>query len=254
MKQIAFKLCFAALIVVILGSPAVAEDRFWILWERIKLIGQNCPNGVQCIEKKTYSSRPLNTDNKQFIYRLFGLTNGRLAVRELPGDHPGAPVICTRNQTKLTLGFDPEVLPRSVKIEVLRGVRAVFVDLRNLSAPPGFTSAFGETLHRQFVGRLEEGGIRVVTKDELPFVPGQPTLNIYFSFTDPDDVCDYEYSVFASLSQDVLLARDLRIKIAAGVWSFSTGSTAKDHSGDESDAILGVAEAFVRDYRQVNIY
>jgi hypothetical protein len=50
----------------------------------------------------------------------------------------------------------------------------------------------------------------------------------------------------------VLLSRDLRIKVSAGVWSFSTSSTAANHSGTERDAILQVAQALVRDHQQVN--
>lgn len=124
--------------------------------------------------------------------------------------------------------------------------------MRPLAAPPGFAAGFGEGLHKQFVERLERGGVKVLDENAISQVPGQPRLNIYFSFSDPDGVCDYEYSVFASLTQEVLLARNMRIKVTAGVWSFSTSSTAKDHSGNERDAILRVADAFVRDHRSVN--
>ena len=158
------------------------------------------------------------------------------------------------NQADLTLGFDPLALPKSVKGEVLRGINALHLDLTTLKSPPGFSNGFGPQLHQKFVERLAAAGIRVVPKDQLPSLPGQPTLNLYFSFSDPDDLCDYQYSVFASLSQEVLLARDVRIKVAAGVWSFSTGSSAADHQGTEADAILRVADQFVRDHRAVNAH
>ncbi|TCL01138.1 hypothetical protein BXY66_2447 [Shimia isoporae] len=234
-------------------SPTLAnEDRFWIIWERIKYIGQHCPNGAACLVDKTYASRPLDTDNTAFIYRLFGVSEGRNHASHLLGEHPNAPQICPDNQVPLALGFEPEALPRSEKVEALRGVQALHVDLNGLKAPPGFGDNFGQVLHAKFVKRLEAGGVRVVDKDTLSRLPGQPVLNLYFSFTNSNGDCDYAYSVFAALNQDVLLARDLRIKIPAGVWSFSTGSAARDHSGNEEDAILRVASAFLRDHRKVN--
>ncbi len=234
------------------SSATAAKDRFWILWERVNFVGSHCPGGAQCQERRSFSSRPLDTSNTGFIYRLFGVPNGGQQAHALPRDHPDAPVICQKNQAALSLGFDPRALPRSEKGEVLRGVKQLHLDLTTLKPPPGFDATFGGRLHKAYVGRLREAGIRVVPKDQLHLVPGQPTLNLYFSFSDPDDLCKYEYSVFASLSQEVLLTRDLRIKVAAGVWSYSTGSTAKDHQGTEADAILRVLEAFVRDHQQAN--
>ncbi|WP_412550749.1 hypothetical protein [Shimia sp. MIT910701] len=234
------------------SSTIAAKDRFWILWERVSFVGSHCPGGAQCQERRSFSSRPLDTSNTGFIYRLFGVRDGGPRAGTLPRDHPDAPVICQKNQAALSLGFDPRALPRSEKGEVLRGVKQLHLDLTTLKPPPGFDATFGSRLHKAYVGRLREAGIRVVPKDQLHLVPGQPTLNLYFSFSDPDDLCKYEYSVFASLSQEVLLTRDLRIKVAAGVWSYSTGSTAKDHQGTEADAILRVLEAFVRDHQQAN--
>ncbi|GAA6179598.1 hypothetical protein NBRC116594_10360 [Shimia sp. NS0008-38b] len=233
-------------------TPPLVEDRFWILWERVKFFGAHCPAGAQCTEMRSYSSRALDTNNTGFIHRLFGVPDGVRKADPLPNDDPDAPGVCRGGQPELALGFDPLALPRSVKGEVLRGVEALHLDLTPLKPPPGFGGDFGRDLHRQFVERLMLAGIRVVPKDKAAMLAGQPTLNLYFSFSDPEDLCDYEYSVFASLSQEVLLARDLRIKVAAGVWSYSTGSTAKGHSGNEVDAILRVVDQFVQDHREVN--
>lgn len=233
-------------------AAASAQDRFWILWERVDFVGRHCPGGAQCEKRRSFSSRPLDTSNTGFIYRLFGLRDGAGKTGSLPRDHPDAPVICQKNQAVLGLGFDPRALPRSEKSEVLRGISQLHLDLTTLKPPPGFDARFGARLHKAFVARLTEAGLRVVPKDQLHLVPGQPTLNLYFSFSDPDDLCKYEYSVFASLTQEVLLTRDLRIKVAAGVWSHSTGSTAKGHQGTEADAILRVLEAFIRDHQQAN--
>lgn len=235
-----------------IADPVLTDDRFWILWERVKYAGRHCPDGAQCLSAHSYASRPLNTNNTGFIYRLFGLNEGLPKAADLPKNHKDAPEICKKGSAAVTLNFDPLALPKSEKGEVLRGIEALHLDLTGLKAPPGFRDDFGKGLQRAFVGKFQAAGIRVVSKEALARVEGQPTLNLYFSFSDPDDLCDYVYTVFASLTQEVLLARDLRIKVAAGVWSFSTGSTAKDHIGNEPDAILRVADAFVRDHQRVN--
>lgn len=233
-------------------SATAAQDRFWILWERVNFVGTHCPGGAQCQEQRRFSSRPLDTSNTGFIYRLFGVRDGGNHVGTLPRDHPEAPEICSKNTSDFGLNFDPRALPRSEKGEVLRGVKQLHFDLTTLKPPPGFDGTFGRRLHQAFEAKLTAAGIRIVPQDQLHLVPGQPTLNLYFSFSDPSDLCKYEYSVFASLSQEVLLTRDLRIKVAAGVWSYSTGSTAKDHQGTEADAIMRVVDMFVRDHQQAN--
>lgn len=229
------------------------SDQFWILWERVKYAGKECPFGTDCAQTHSYSARPLNTNNTGFIYRLFGLNAPLPEASALPPTHPDTPANhCGPKPGASDAPFDPLALPKSEKGEVLRGIDALHLDLTKLKAPPGFRPEFGADLQKAFTAVLREAGIRVIPKEALPRVPGQPVLNIYFSFSDPEDLCDYVYSVFASLSQDVLLARDLRIKVSAGVWSFSTGSAAQDHHGNEFDAILRVATAFVRDHQRVN--
>lgn len=233
-------------------SLTIAEDRFWILWEKYRYVGADCPDGASCLVKREFSSRPLNAEDPASFYRMFGVMDPRGLAQPKTMEHPDAPEVCTNQSSELTVGFDPLAVPQSLKVEALRGIDTLHVDLRRLKAAPGHSSDFGEKLHIRFVDRLRRAGIKVVDAESITTVPGQPKLSIFFSFRDPEGNCRYEYSVFASLTQDVMLARDIRIKINAGVWSFSTGSTAKDHEGDERDAILSVADAFIRDHRQVN--
>lgn len=227
-----------------------SADRFWILWERVRYAGEHCPFGQDCNEMRSFSARPLTTNNTGFIFRLFGLQAPLAGPQPLPNTHPDAPSFCEKSSSRPAV--EPLAMPKSEKVEVLRGVKALHLDLSNLKSPPGFRQDFGAKLQKQFSDILRGAGIKVVSKEALAQIPGQPVLNVYFSFSDPEELCDYTYSVFASLSQDVLLARDLRIKVAAGVWSFSTGSSARDHKGNEADAILAVAAAFVRDHQRVN--
>lgn len=242
----------ACLVSLTVPTVAKADDRFWILWERFQHVGNNCPDSVECFQRREFTTRLLESAKPASLYRLFGVMDPHNVTAVAPSQDPDAPKVCNANEAPIGIGFDPFKLPQSIKVEALRGISSVFLDLRSLRAPPGFSSGFGPDLHQKFVQYLEGAGIQVVDEEALAHVPGQPRLNVYFSFTDPDSTCDYEYSVFSSLSQEVLLVRDLRIKISAGVWSYSTGSTAKGHIGNEADAIMRVADALIRDHRQVN--
>lgn len=236
----------------LLAPVAQAEDRFWLLWERYHQVGPDCPNGAGCLTKREFSSRPLSSENSADIYRMFGVMDPRSFGETFRSSDPAAPAVCDDQSTELALGFDPLAVPQSLKIEALRGISTIHVDLTRLKPAPGHSTDFGPRVHRAFVAKLTAAGLRVVDADTIKTIPGQPTLNIFFSFNDPQGQCHYEYSVFASLTQDVMLARDIRIKINAGVWAYSTGSKDQTHSGDERAAILRVADALIRDHRQVN--
>ncbi|MEO1733805.1 MAG: hypothetical protein AAFR45_09315, partial [Pseudomonadota bacterium] len=127
-------------------------------------------------------------------------------------------------------------------------------DISNLKPPPDGASDFGEKLQSQFETRFSAAGLQIVHPDAVKQIAGQPHLKIFFSYAghDDDDGCVYTFSVFATLTQTVLLTRNLQTKVSAGVWSYSTGTRAKDHSGNESDAILRVAERFLSDFAAIN--
>ncbi|WP_120500656.1 hypothetical protein [Roseovarius sp. EL26] len=233
-------------------STAQMQDRFWILWERLEQNGTGCPDGPNCLKKHRYSSRLFDAADSSAMYRLFGMMDGAAMAQGRLAEHPDAPRICQHNSAEVILGFNPETLPKSEKIEALRGISGFGFDVRKLKAPPGFSDTFGDELQAAMKTRFRQAGLRVLSKEETAATPGQPELNIYFSFRDPGGHCDYSYSVFASLSQTVLLTRDLRIKLSAGVWSYSTSSPALQQGETEWDALLSVADALIRDHRKVN--
>lgn len=241
-----------ALLLCLTATSLHAEDRFWLLWERFHRVGPDCPNGAGCLTKREFSSRPLASEHAADVYRMFGVMDPRSFGETFRAPDPDAPAVCDSQNTAVALGFDPLAVPQSLKIEALRGITAIHVDLTRLKPAPGQPDDFGKRVHRTFVAKLTAAGLRVVDNEVIKTIPGQPTLQVFFSFNDPQGHCHYEYSVFASLTQDVMLARDIRIKINAGVWAFSTGSKDAAHSGDERAAILRVADALIRDHRQVN--
>ena len=226
-------------------------DRFWILWERTDVSGENCPNGPRCIRTSNYTSRLFSPENRQQIYRLFGMLDGNALGKGQLAEHPDAPRICQHNAAEVALGFNPERLARGEKLDVLHGLRAFGMDLRNLKPPPGSSDTFGPTLQAEMTALFQQAGIRIVHPREARDLPGEPVLKVFFSHTGGNDRCDYSFSVFASLTQTVLLSRDIRVKVDAGVWSYSTNSTSFA-AGDEAAAIRSVAAALITDINRVN--
>ncbi len=236
------------------GHPAHADtqDRFWILWEQIRHAGSNCPDGSGCRQVREYSSRLFTPDRTDWLYRMFGLSRGRTPGAGRAGERPDAPRVCQDTSRTGGPGSDPERQFLSESLDALRGLAGIGLDLRSLRPPPGFDSGFGADLQAEFERRFRALGLLVLDPREAARLPGQPKLNIFLSFTDPDGACAYSYSVFASLSQTALLSRDPATKLSVGVWSFSTKSSAEFADATEYDAVLRVLEAFERDFSKAN--
>ncbi|RMD48133.1 MAG: hypothetical protein D6832_04540, partial [Alphaproteobacteria bacterium] len=60
------------------------------------------------------------------------------------------------------------------------------------------------------------------------------------------------YSVFASLTQTVLLTRDVRTKLEVGTWAASDGPSDEYPDATEADAILRVIDRFIADWKKAN--
>lgn len=251
MKQV---LLTFTLLLTCLATAAKAQsgDRFWILWEKFQYVGEACPNGPKCLLRRNFTSRLFPDVELSSIYRLFGYMDGSALADGRLSEHPDAPRICQHNDAEVVLGFDPEALPKSEKIEALRGLQGVSFNLRKLKSPPGARNDFGPSLQKEFEARFRAAGLKILTPEQAKRTPGQPELAVFFAYTDPEGHCEYTYSVFASLSQTVLLTRDLRIKISAGVWAYSTKPPAGDAHGTEYDSILKIADALAKDYLSVN--
>ncbi len=251
------RVCYLVLLSAVLSLLALPlraqqQDRFWILWEKQFYAGENCPGNPRCVVRRNYTSRQFQPPDMTNIYRLFGMLDGNALAQGRLAEHPDAPRICQHNDAEILLGFDPERLPKSEKIEVLRDLAGVHFDLKSLGPPPNHGRNFGRDLHAAFVERFRAAEIPILSKEQVATTPGQPTLSVFFSHSGGDGRCDYVYTVFASLSQTVLLTRDLRIKVSAGTWAFSAASTADGYQGTERDLILMVADRFIQDFQTVN--
>lgn len=231
-------------------ADPIEKDRFWILWEKYNFSGSNCPDGKECQRNRRFSSRLFEPNNDTDIFRLFGMLDASAFAQGRHVQHPEAPRICQHYDAEVRLGFNPEPMPLSDKLDALRGLEGLYFDVSRLAAPDGFKGDFGKSLQQMFTAKFEAADIPILTEDEVLKTPGQPKLAVYFSRANKDTGCTY--SVFASLSQTALLTRNLNTKLRVGVWSFSARPSAEFPDRDEHAAILSVADAFVRDFQIAN--
>lgn len=230
-------------------TAAEPTDRLWIMWEHFAE-ASGCGNDQQCPPHRFYTTRLLGLPTTERLQKTFGMLDRLALIRGLPPENPNAPRICQHQDPEVLAGFQPEKLPVSEKIDALRGLEGVEINLRTLQAPVGYSGDFGGYLQAEVERRFRQAGIRILNEDERMRTPGRPKLNVYFSNTDPVSGC--HYSVFASLSQTVLLTRNLQTKLEAGTWASSDGPSDDNPNGTESDAILRVLGKFIDDFHKAN--
>ncbi|RMH42333.1 MAG: hypothetical protein D6688_10350 [Alphaproteobacteria bacterium] len=243
-------MCFPAVLLLLAGAAAPDTlDRFWLLWEKRAEQG-DCPSGRDCSVRRNFSVRPFQEADRDAALQLFTLLERKAISAGQQPDSPDAPRFCKGGAQ--ALDFDPELLRLSNKLEALRGIRAVHFDLSRLRAPDGYAGEFGPSLQAEFERRFRAAGLQVVSEEKIQKEPGVPILNVYFSPTNLETGC--HYSVFAALSQTVLLTRDIRTKLRAGTWARSEGPSDEFPEATEFDAILRIADAFLRDWVKANAH
>jgi len=237
-------------------APVCAQDGvreaqyYWLLHETRRMKGGDCPDGPGCVSLRRFDPQRFDPALAPAMAEVMRRLKTESAARGQVIPPKDAPKFCENRAFEGALNFDPETLELAPKLEVLRDLPGVYFDLTGLKPPEGFPGAFGKTLQAAFEGRFRRAGIRVLSKEEAERAPGHPVLNVYFSHTNPETGC--WYSVFASLSQTVLLTRDPLVKFRAGTWSASSGIKTVGEAGTELDAILWVADKLVRDVLVAN--
>lgn len=231
------------------GPPGdAARDRLWIMWES-RIAPDDCA-APPCGARAAYTTRLLDTPPHDALNRTIGLLDRLALSRGLPVEHPQAPRVCQAHDPEVRLGFRPEPWPLSPKPDALAGLEGVHVSVLSLKAPAGFEGDFGGGLQTEIERRFRAAGIRLLTEDERLATPGKPKLNVYFSNTDPVSGC--QYSVFMSLTQTVLLTRNLETKLEVGTWGMAARYSADFPDETERDTILRVIDAFIADYTLAN--
>ncbi len=241
---------------VVAGSvtvPVFAQqetNRIWFTWESLARNPELCRKRNHCAPVSTYITRLVEQTATERARAMVGAIDTLAARRGQPVEHPATPLVCQNVNAATVLGFNPESWEVSDKKEALRNLPGVHFSVRNLKAPANYEGPFGDQVQAMMEQKFRQSGIQVLTKEQMPHTPGQPQLNIYFSNTNPETGC--WFSIFASLSQTMLLTRNHTVKLRAGTWGTSGGYSADDPNRNELDAIADVVDKFIADYWKAN--
>ncbi len=232
------------------GQGQAPAERYWISRETVSTGVDNCRDGA-CPHTSTYTTRLFSPESKTQLRRLMSLLDFQAAANGMPVEHPDTPEFCAQQMPDPNrVIWNPEWMKTSHKLEALRGLEAIHVDVSKLKAPEGFDGPFGKALQKEVEAKFAAAGIPIVSAQDVERVPGQPKLQVFFSATNPDSGC--WWSVFATMTQTALLTRDISVKISAGTWAHMRGFDPDDLELTEYGAIAGVFDAFVADYRAAN--
>ncbi len=235
------------------GISVLAEapkNRIWFTWEQRAVNKQLCAEKGHCDPISRYIVRLAEETDRAAAEQLTGSMDRIAEAQGRPADHPEAPNWCQQTDAQTILGFEAESWPESEKIRALEGLQGVYFDLNSLRSPTGFVGEFGASVQAEAVQKFKLAGIPVLTKEEVEQTPGKPKLAIYFSLTNPDTGC--WFSVFASLTQTMLLTRNHTVKLRAGTWGTSGGYSPDFPDRPEYDAIMLVVDKFIDDFKKAN--
>lgn len=227
-----------------------AQNRIWFLWEQRGMNPDLCSHKNHCDPVSSYTPRLAEETSDTNARNMFTALEQLAAARNLPADHPEGPQICQHTDAAAILGFEAESWPISEKTAALHGLQGVYFKLDTLTGPPNYQGEFGQNVHDTVVAKFNAANIPVLTEEEMENTPGKPHLNIFFSNTNPDTGC--WFSVFASLSQTMLLTRNHTTKIKGGTWGFSGGFSPDNPDIAEFDAIMTVVDKFIGDFLLAN--
>ena len=238
---------------VLAASLALAEapkNRIWFTWEQRAKDGLLCAEKGYCDPVSRFITRLAEETDRASAEQITGSMDRIAESQGRTADHPEAPNWCQQTDAQTILGFEAESWPLSDKIKALEGLQGVYFDFNRLKVPDGFVGDFGPLVHAEAEQKFKIAGIPVLTEDEVENTPGKPMLAIYFSLTNPDTGC--WFSVFASLTQTMLLTRNHTTKLRAGTWGFSGGYNADFPNRSEYEAIMLVLDKFIDDFKRAN--
>lgn len=226
------------------------QERYWITKEELSYGVDKCRDG-RCPRHSEFTTRLFNPQEEAQMRRLMSLLDFQAAAEGRPLEHPETPQFCAQQMPSPDqVIWNPEWMQMSDKLEALRGLQGLYVDVSELKAPEGYQGEFGAELQKEVERRFEAAGIRMVTKEEVERIPGQPKLSVFFSATDPDTGC--WWSVFSTLTQTAILTRDINVKLNVGTWAFMKGFDPDQLDATEYEAIVEVFDKFVEDFVAAN--
>ena len=249
--------CLFTVLSLLIISPSTANAQnknsnyTWMVWEQRHIDPALCQAKNLCAPQRKFITRLIERPTEQKAREMLGAIDQLAKLRGQAVEHPDTPQICQNTEAGKILGFDPELWDLSDRLAALTDLQGVYFSVENLKSPADYIGSFGKGLQLEMKHRFQQAGLPVLTEDQMENTPGKPHLNIYFSNTNQDTGCTY--SVFASLTQTMLLTRNHTTKLKVGTWGMSGGHSADHPKGNEYDAIMRVVDKFLDDYKRANV-
>jgi hypothetical protein len=246
----------ATIVLLLLAIPSAvnaqnkSKNFTWMVWEQRGSNAQLCQTKDLCTPQRKFITRLIEEPTEQKAREMLGAIDQLARLRGQPVEHPETPKICRQIDTSKILGFNPEVWDLSDKMAALKNLPGIYFSVTNIKGPSGYSGDFGLNLQNAIESRFHKAGLPVISEEQMEQTLGKPQLNIYFSNAKPDTGCTY--SVFASLSQTMLLTRNHTTKLKVGTWGHSGGPSNDHPDSDEFDAIIRVVDKLLDDYKRAN--
>ncbi len=222
------------------AGPGRADEKnnIWIMWERVIDERGDC-SGAGCADIRDFQSHflmnlPARDATSLFsslapMARRYGSANVR---------HDALP-LCPA-----AVGGD-EPLELSDKVDTLRGLDGIFVDLRGVRGPAGYQGQFGADAQAYLTDSFAMAGIAMKTRAEYENSQTVAALSLRYS---PDVAGCRPWSVILSLKQNATLLRDPAIMIEAVTWSASARQDENNIEYNAGQAAQDAIRLFVADY------
>lgn len=234
------------LVAVLVLWPCVAladeTNNLWIMWERVQSGQCDDPpcDPVQDLRSHFLMNVP-PADASSFF-------NGMSETAQIYGSanltHESLPICWDTPKTEAEYA-PPNILDMEYtdKLSTLRGLPAVYVDLRGVRGPAEFKGQFGKEAQDFVEEEFRKAGISILNKDQLAQTPGRPILGMRYT---PEVNGCRPWSISMSLKQDLLLARDLNQMLSSTTWSGSSRQSESDPDFMPRDAMQTVIQQFVQ--------
>ena len=224
-------------VIVLVGWPAAAEETLLI---DLYQLPDNCTTNSSCLN----DGAPIMTSILQMRRdQALQFTEAIESNSLLSGVSQGAAdVMCRRNLRPNSLTLDA-----ASDREILADHPGVYFDsakVDTIEEVNGFSDQVREVLKRV--------GLKMLSKEEWDRTPGRPTLTLTYSPGRENAGCIIPFYVSLTLKEEVLLARDLSLKVSTPVWSKTVRQNLTSRYFSPQSAISDLLDTFESAFLKAN--
>ena len=135
----------------------------------------------------------------------------------------------------------------------LKGLSAIAVLVADFDPSLECEGVQKNQLQTDVEGRLSKAGIKILAKEDLPKIQGNPHLLVSLSIMKLDTQSLHTYYISIEFIQDVVLRRNPGQNCPAVTWSVSVAGTGESVDMQRiSNSLTGLVDRFISAYQSVN--